>query len=277
MGFPSNPDDARELLLERGWSRCSGGGDEYWGKSRNGKTWIGDLRRAYSLENPAGLKSYPERAATAPETSKVVYRTILPDAVDADTVKAARAGRALAVAHLSLDSTPGLSFFIEETESDREYRKAHRFVDDGFHKDGAWWESHRGAPKAGHANRIRREIAVRIGDDYDDPQFAAETAAHEVFHLAQGSKAHVAGAEEDAEAYAKWAGGVLAGSSWRVHGPYDGVPVDGLSLRGMADYGDIAVTFSGDKADVYRNAGSSDCPYWVKHYAACPVPLAGRD
>jgi hypothetical protein len=205
--------------------------------------------------------------------------------VDDDIRAAAFAGRKFACAHLGV-ATPKLGFYRAEGFEEKQYRDQYNCHNKGGKNGsffipgltGADWVGFKGVPQIGISDQPSHSIGVRVEDD-TTPWVAAEVAAHEVRHLAQPSPlTHNDGDREtweaDAHAYGEWVADVLvhAGKVAGVH-LHDGFPYSGVTLAGVADYGDVVVGIDGTKAWIHRNTGPKTRPEWMQHHVSCPCPV----
>ncbi len=196
-------------------------------------------------------------------TGEVTYRALFGFYVDDRVREAAEAGRKFACLHLGVEA-PEMLFYREAAPAEKAYAPADILF--------------KGPSRNGHADRTTRTIGIRVEPEGCRPQLAAEVAAHEVFHLTQPklkSDTEKDAQERDADAYGKWAGDVLVwheGVVGRVH-THKSFPYDFITLRGVANSGDVLLVEDEGSRVVLRNFGDADTPRWVRHYAGCPVSV----
>jgi len=145
---------------------------------------------------------------------------------------------------------PEMRFFREETHAESAYRK--RYC--------AEWPMFTGTDQRGHADREDGSIGVRA-ERHTTRAAAAETAAHEVKHIAQPRHLHRDDAEEDATAYGEWAARLLVKGDRvaRVHACV--LPPWSEIVR--PDHGDIAV-YRGPSSGIFKNVGVPFAPRWER-------------
>lgn len=202
------------------------------------------------------LKSWDE------PRSEVVYRWLQNTyAIDGKIREAAEAGRKFACLHLGVD-VPELLYYREASSTEKAYAPT------------GWLFT--GARRNGHADRFTHTIGVRVEGNCR-PKHAAEVAAHEVCHLTQPKFKEgrdVEAEEADALAYGRWAANVLFADGKLANvRTYKGFPYDFVTLRGVANGGDVLIAQDGGERDVFRNFGSSDIPRWVRNDAVCPAAV----